>query len=199
MYTEQSHLGPKVFLFKLRSRECVIIVILITKFDCKKNFRQFSIKFWTIKLPYILAYKSRNFGHFLANIFLIQHIRGSETMIQKWLKLAFFNIMPLNNFSKQIIFFSNFGHSLANIFSIWLIHGSTYTRVYTVFICSNFWLSVSHRAIINGKNCFLNFVNLSNWTNFNFFYKYNTTLKFRHNWTLAFPNLFLPKFWKFCC
>jgi hypothetical protein len=89
--------------------------------------RQFQV--W---LPYILAYKLRNFGHFLTNIFSIRLICGSETMLPKMVEIDFFNIIQLNNHSKHKIFLSNFGRFLANIFSIQLIRGSTCMRVYTV-------------------------------------------------------------------
>ncbi len=122
---------------------------------------------------------------FLKIFFLIQQIRGSETMISKMIEIGFFQHYTIKKLLYTNIFFSNFGHPLANIFSIRLIRGSTYTRENTVLISSNFWLSVRHR----GKKCFLNFVNLSNWTNFNFFFKDNTTLKFRHNWTFIFAKV----------
>ena len=62
-------------------------------------------------LPYILAYKSRNFGQILDIIFSIRLIRGSVFSTEQYT-------------SKYQIYGSKN--------SIRLIRGSTYTRVYTV-------------------------------------------------------------------
>ena len=75
-------------------------------------------------LPYILAYKSRNFGQNLSNIFSIRLIRGSQINISK---MTFYFIFLL--FRPFVIDFkayrkSQFWTKFLNIF-----FNSTYTRV----------------------------------------------------------------------
>ena len=96
------------------------------------------IIYWVFQLaqfmhiPYILAYKSRNFGQNLAKILSIRLIRGSNVF---GLKTGFYHLFVC--FKTILTFWRriknlNFGPFLVLFFSIRLIRGSTYTRVYTV-------------------------------------------------------------------
>ncbi len=71
----------------------------------KISYTVWGIKYICFQLPYILAYKSRNFGQILPNIFPIRLIRGSTYTRVYTVFTVFCLIQPS---SKQIICF-NFG------------------------------------------------------------------------------------------
>ena len=88
------------------------------------------------KVPYILAYKSRNFGPNLAKILSVRLIRGSNIF---GFKTDFYHLFvclkTLLSFWRRIKNL-NFGPFFEHFFSIRLIRGSTYMRVYTVIVLS---------------------------------------------------------------
>jgi hypothetical protein len=85
------------------------------------------------QLPYILAYKSRNFARFLVEFFFQFDLNVGQTLssLKHW-KIGYFYILKLLFDEKRLLKFLNFRHIFRLIFSIRVIRRSTYTRVYTV-------------------------------------------------------------------
>jgi hypothetical protein len=65
------------------SREFVMTVIVSTDFNC-------SLFYELLSKRVLLAYKSKNFGRFLPNIFSIRLIRGSQNVV---FKITFFHLI----------------------------------------------------------------------------------------------------------
>ncbi len=97
------------------------------------------LTFWNY-IPYILAYKSRNFGQYLDKIWSIRLILGSQKNYPKMYQIHLIRVSKPYIHKNKALYFSNFGHLLSNFF-----FNSTYTRVYTV-IWSLTWKPSSARA-----------------------------------------------------
>ncbi len=83
-------------------------------------------------IPYRLAYKSRNFGQFVANIFSFRLIRGSQILWSKLIVFCFISTVKPQWYILSTNKIFKFWTVFATFFPIRLIRGSTYTRVYTV-------------------------------------------------------------------
>ncbi len=88
---------------------------------------------WRQKNTTILAYKSRNFRHFLGFIYLIRSIHGSQNMVTKFRSNNIFgHSNHIGTHIKQNIFFS-----ILVIISKYFSNSTSYMRVHTVLIVWN--------------------------------------------------------------
>ncbi len=111
------------------------------------------------KLPYILSYKSRNFGQNSDKILSIRLIRrGSNIWSFKMSFIHYLHVSWQYKWLDQLFKNINLIQIFGLIFSIRLIRESTYMRVYTVFIKNIFCWCARF-----GNLYFLNFQNNQVW------------------------------------